>query len=65
MLVLARGVGQWLNISGPCRVYVIEIRQGRVKLGVAAADDVRVVRGEIEGPAKVGTAAPEPNADGP
>jgi carbon storage regulator CsrA len=58
MLILSRGIGQWLTVDGPCRVYVVEIQPGRVKLGVAAAGDVRVVRGEIEGGPKGTTADP-------
>jgi sRNA-binding carbon storage regulator CsrA len=51
MLVLSRKEGQWLRVSGPCRVYVVGVRGGRVRIGIKPLDEskpVHVLRGELE-----------------
>jgi sRNA-binding carbon storage regulator CsrA len=53
MIVLARREGQWLRVSGPCRVYVVAVKGGRVRIGIRpleGGDDVHVLRGELEPP---------------
>lgn len=49
MLVLTRGVQQSIVINGGLvTVKVLEIRNGRVKLGVQAPSDVQVQRSEVQ-----------------
>lgn len=47
MLILSRRQDQTIEISGGITVKVLEIRNGRVRIGVTAPDDVDVMRGEI------------------
>lgn len=50
MLVLTRLIDQTIVISGPCTLTVLGVSGGpnpRVKLGVAAAPDVGIYRGEV------------------
>ncbi len=47
MLVLTRKVGEELVIGDTIRITVTRISGNRVTLGVAAPDDVRIVRGEL------------------
>lgn len=48
MLVLSRKRHENLIIGGCIEVAVLEIRSGRVKLGISAPEHVSVQRGEIE-----------------
>ncbi|QDT00230.1 carbon storage regulator [Adhaeretor mobilis] len=47
MLVLSRKPGDEIAIAGDIIVRVLEIGPGRVRLGVAAPRDVRILRGEL------------------
>jgi carbon storage regulator len=47
MLVLTRRPGEAIVIDGEIRVTVLEIRGGKVRLGVAAPVSVQVDRAEI------------------
>ena len=48
MLVLSRKVGERILIGDNLAVKVLGIRKGRVKLGIEAPEDVRVLRGELD-----------------
>jgi carbon storage regulator len=47
MLVLSRKIGEEVVIGNGIRVKVVEIRGGRVRLGIVAPDDIVVDRHEI------------------
>ena len=47
MLVLSRKLNEEIVIAGEIRVKVLELRRGRVRLGVCAPADVTVDRAEI------------------
>jgi carbon storage regulator len=47
MLVLSRQLGERLVIDGQIEVTVVEIRPGRVKLGVSAPPEISVHREEV------------------
>lgn len=47
MLVLSRKVGETIIIGDTVRVTVVDIGQGRVKIGIHAPDNVSVDREEI------------------
>ena len=47
MLVLSRKVGEEIVIGGNIRIKVVEIRGGKVRLGIVAPRDVPVDRQEI------------------
>lgn len=47
MLVLTRKLGETIIIDGHISVTVVEVANGRVKLGVTAPKDVRVDRSEV------------------
>ena len=47
MLVLTRKLGEEIIIGGDIRVTVVEVANGRVKLGVVAPKTVRVDRAEV------------------
>jgi len=47
MLVLERRKGETISIDRESEVVVMEIKQGYVKLGIAAPKSVSVYRGEI------------------
>jgi len=47
MLVLRRRIGEEIVIDGHIRVQVVEIHQGKVRLGITAPESVAVLRREI------------------
>ena len=51
MLVLSRCQESTVHIGADITVTVLEIRKGRVKLGINAPDAVSVLRGELFPPA--------------
>lgn len=61
MLVLSRKPGEQVVIGSGITVTVLDVVGGRIRLGVEAPDDVRILRGELawwlepEGP------QPQPN----
>ena len=48
MLVLARKVGQTLVIGESIRVTVLGIQEGQIRIGIAAPDDVKINREEVQ-----------------
>ena len=47
MLVITRKTGDGLRIGDGIRVTVVEIAKDRVKLGIEAPSDVRIIRNEL------------------
>jgi carbon storage regulator len=55
MLVLSRKVGEGVVIEGGIEVRILEVRAGRIRLGIEAPPEVRVLRTELgEIPAAAG-----------
>jgi carbon storage regulator CsrA len=48
MLVLHRREGDDILVSGPARIRVMEIKSGRIKIGIEADRSTRIDRGEID-----------------
>jgi carbon storage regulator CsrA len=48
MLVLSRKIGESINIGEGIQVKVIEVREGKVRLGFSAPLDVNIRRQELE-----------------
>lgn len=46
-LVLSRKLGEEVIVDGPCRVKVVRIQDGRVRLAITAAKSVRIDRAEL------------------
>ena len=68
MLVLSRKPGEKLVIANNITVTILEVTGNRVKIGVAAPDNVRVLRGELawwqdEQPAGAAPRKAPPRAD--
>jgi carbon storage regulator len=49
MLVLSRTIGEQLIIAGQIVITVTQVDRGRVRLGIEAPPDVRVLRAELDG----------------
>ncbi|MAE68723.1 MAG: carbon storage regulator [Candidatus Peribacteraceae bacterium] len=47
MLVLSRKKDESIRIGHDITITVIDIGKGRVKIGIDAPDDVRILRGEL------------------
>ncbi len=47
MLILSRGVGETVTIGHDIRITVLEIKGTRVRLGIEAPDNIRIVREEL------------------
>ena len=47
MLVLSRRKAERIQIGDNIEIVVIEVRSGRVKLGIRAPQEIRVLRSEI------------------
>ncbi|MBT6153485.1 MAG: carbon storage regulator [Planctomycetaceae bacterium] len=47
MLVLSRKKSQSIQIDSMIQITVVSISRGRVKLGISAPDDVRIMRHEL------------------
>ena len=47
MLVLTRRAGEALHIDGDIKVTIVKISGNRVRVGIEAPQDVRVVRSEL------------------
>ncbi|NBS71356.1 carbon storage regulator [bacterium] len=47
MLVLSRGEGQVITIGDNIRITIVEVRGGKVRVGIDAPRDVRVMRMEL------------------
>jgi len=63
MLVLSRHVNQEIMIGDNIRVMVIEIRDGKVRLGITAPRDVPVYRHEIYEAMKAEESATDSDCD--
>ena len=48
MLVLGRKTGETITIGDNIKVSVIKLEGGRVRLGIDAPEDVRILRAELE-----------------
>ena len=48
MLVLSRRAGETINIGEGVTVMVIRLEGGKVRLGVEAPENVRILRGELD-----------------
>jgi len=47
MLVLSRKPNESVQINSTIQVTVVSVSRGRVKLGISAPDNVRIVRNEL------------------
>ena len=47
MLVLSRKPGEKIHIGDDITVCLVEVSGNRVRIGIEAPDDVRVLRGEL------------------
>ena len=47
MLVLSRRVGESIYIDGDIRVEIVKVNGNRVKIGIEAPDEVRILRSEL------------------
>jgi carbon storage regulator len=47
MLVLSRKIGECINIDADIQVRVLDVRDGRVRLGFSAPRDVNIRREEL------------------
>ena len=47
MLILTRGEGQVITIGDNIRVTIVEVRGGKVRVGIDAPRDVQVMRAEL------------------
>jgi len=47
MLVLKRAIGQVIIINGDIRILILNIENGKVKVGIEAPDEVDIVREEL------------------
>jgi carbon storage regulator len=64
MLVLDRKLREGFWIDGGIFVKVLSVGRERVKLGIEAPDDVRIVREELRSPERVGAHARNINGAG-
>ena len=48
MLFLSRKINEAIRVEGPCLIKVIAIRGGRIRLGIEADKDVKIMRTELE-----------------
>lgn len=58
MLVLSRNLGETVQIGGTITLTVLDVERGRVRIGIDAPDQVRILRGELVGCRE--EAAPKP-----
>lgn len=47
MLVLSRKVGESIRIGDNIELQIVAVRGGRVRVGITAPDDVRILRSEL------------------
>jgi carbon storage regulator len=62
MLVLTRKPGEKAVIGGGITVTVLDVIGGRIRLGIDAPDDVRILRGELASWMEPDAGQPEPDA---
>src|SRR5690242_17601138 len=58
MLVLSRNLGETVQIGGTITLTILAVERGRVRIGIDAPEQVRILRGELVGLRD--EAAPEP-----
>lgn len=63
MLVLSRKTGEKVVIGSDIVISVVEVRGNRVRLGIEAPADVRVLRGELTLELPVPQTSPNPQAN--
>jgi carbon storage regulator len=66
MLVLSRKPGERVIIGSGITVTVVEITGNRIRIGIDAPDDVRILRGELADwhePIRVTSQRPEPKLE--
>jgi carbon storage regulator len=56
MLVLTRKVGEKIHIGDGITVTVLDVKGARVRIGIDAPGDIRIVRGELLEFAEAGSA---------
>lgn len=49
MLILSRKAGEVVHIGDKIKVSIMKLAGGRVRLGIEAPEDVRILRGELDG----------------
>lgn len=59
MLVLSRKAGEHLQIGPDIRVTILEICKDRIRIGIEAPGDVRIVRTELKPLVALPTNSPE------
>jgi carbon storage regulator len=59
MLVLSRKMSQSIQIDSMIQITVVSISRGRVKLGISAPDNVRIMRHELIDRIPIPTVPPE------
>lgn len=47
MLVLSRKAGEALSINGEVEIKIVEISNDKVKIGISAPDNVKILRSEL------------------
>jgi len=47
LLVLTRKRNESINLTGEIKITVVEVRGDRVRLGIDAPEDVRIMRSEL------------------
>ena len=48
MLVLSRKRNEWIRISKDIEIQIIQIKGNKVRVGIKAPKDVKIVRGELK-----------------
>jgi carbon storage regulator len=48
MLVLSRKIGEQIHVGPSITVTVVEVNGGRVRLGIAAPQEVQIFRAELQ-----------------
>lgn len=47
MLVLTRGIGEQITVTGPCIIEIVRIAQNSVRIGITADPSVNIRRTEL------------------
>lgn len=48
MLVLSRREGETIIVGDDIEITILKVRQGKIRIGITAPDDVRIVRSELD-----------------
>jgi carbon storage regulator len=49
MLVQSRHKGEWIKIGENAYIMVVNVEGSKVRLGIVAPDDIKILRGELTG----------------